>query len=207
MTVCTPVCPSDEYWDILHLVNSTFILLQHPVTSISNWVFTNCQGCRWTPLMIFMFHLSECLGLTPSFCVPCPAIQAAHTDQSCWPSSPAPLSRQLTLTSPAVQYADQYCCQVLAAQEPPTASRLPSSGLGSETTNVLTRQLPSKSTTRSTPTTPRRGRPRPPAPPPPLPSLFSRGRRGGPPHQELPPVNHWPGLFGLSSTPSPSSSS
>jgi hypothetical protein len=77
---------------------------------------------------------------------------------------------------------------------------------GSETTNVLTRQLPSKSTTRSTPTTPRRGRPRPPAPPPPSPSLFSRGRRGGPPHQELPPVNHWLGLFGLSSTSSSSSS-
>ena len=115
MTVCTPVCPSDECWDILHLVNNTFILLQHPVTSFSNWVFTICQGGRWTPLMIFMFHLSECLGLTLLVCVPCPAMQAAHTDQSCWPVSPAQLSRQLTLTSPAVQYADQYCRQVFAA--------------------------------------------------------------------------------------------
>ena len=95
-------------------------------------------------------------------------------------------------------------------REQSTPSRLPSLGWGSETATMLTGQLPSQLGTRRTPTTTRRGRPQSPAPPPPShnpPSLFSRGRRGGPPHQKLPPDNHWPGLFGLNNPSSPPSSS
>ena len=114
-------------------------------------------------------------------------------------AKPSKLAPDPTLTCTETQARPRWPSCI--GRELSTASRLPSSGWGSETANMLTRQLPSQLATRSTPTTPRRGRPRSPAPPPLPPSLFGRGRRGGPPHQKLPSVNHWPGLFGLSSTP------